>query len=193
MPVGWRWHVDPHHSRSSFSRSCPHRALGLPYWQEEEPCRLSDHLRSLVTLMFPEARVRHPTPEVNHCFMRLNTPPCPPLSLHPSSPRLSMCCSLPSSVTLVIITLWRLICSFWTDLLVHKKKKTLEIAMKWGKTLYWYHVKQGVDVDQRVHDSPHIVLYYLWFLWKEFWGIMGFEGIATEAFLTVYLLLGCHI
>lgn len=34
VPVGWRRHVDPHHSWSSFSWACPHRACGLSHRQE---------------------------------------------------------------------------------------------------------------------------------------------------------------
>lgn len=54
MPAGRRQPVDPHHSRSSFSRPGPHRALGLPDWQEEEPRRLPNDLRSPVWCQSPE-------------------------------------------------------------------------------------------------------------------------------------------
>lgn len=142
MPVRWRWHVDPHHSWSSFSRTCPHRALGLPHWQEEEPRWLPDHLRSRVTSLRPECTI--PSLRI-HCFMKLNTPPVPPLSLVPSSLGLCVCCSLPSSITLVIIMLLRLTCSFWTDPLSHKKGN-FEIAVKWVN-LFTGTLKQGLDVD----------------------------------------------
>lgn len=53
MPVGWRWHADPHHSWSGFGGSRPHCPLGVPHRQEEEPRRLPVHLRTLVTFRFP--------------------------------------------------------------------------------------------------------------------------------------------
>lgn len=156
MPVGWRWHVDPHHSWSSSSWSRPHRPLSLPHWQEEEPRWLSDHLSSLVTLVFPWGQSTLSHPEINLCFMRLNTspPPVPHLSLHPSSLCLCVCCSSPSSVTLVIISLcggWyalsELTCSFI-------KNRGGDFVWRWRKLFTGTMLKGGMDVDQRVHESP---------------------------------------
>lgn len=95
MPAGWRWHVDPHCSRSSFSGARCHRALGLPHWEEEEPCWLPEHLRSLLTHMLSEAWTRpYPTWKLTTVFRDLKLAPLP---LHVSLPAsVCLCCSLPS-------------------------------------------------------------------------------------------------
>lgn len=177
MPAGRGRHVDPHHSWSSFSRSSPDCALGLPHREEEEPRRLPNHLRWLFTVMFPGGPERN-THDINHCFTRLNTPPCAPLSLHPSS--VSVLFSALTSNTSHHHFV-RLICAFWSDPLFH----CLETVVNWGKTLYRYYVKSGMSI-RGARESPQLVLYYLWFLWKEFWGIMGFEGTATLALLICF-------
>lgn len=70
------------------------------------------------------------TYEINHCFMRCSSL-FSPLSLFPPlhhlSPCLCVCCSLPSSVTLLIITLWR---HFRTDMLFHKKTKGVKLLTR---------------------------------------------------------------
>lgn len=78
MPAGWRWHVDPHCSRSSFGGARCRRALGLPHWEEEEPRWLPEHLRSLHTHMLSEAWTRpYPTWKLTTVFRDLKLTPLP--------------------------------------------------------------------------------------------------------------------